>query len=76
MQLNNAMNIITTDSLLTVYTDVAIRLDLAKKELTEKALKGIPDSDISLKSIDQKQKTITRVLQDLKTIRNKKIVHL
>jgi hypothetical protein len=39
-------------------------------------LKGIPDSDISLKMLEEKKLEMQQALNKLKTTRTKKIVHL
>lgn len=76
IQLYDALNKLKTDSLVKVYNEAMVNLNIAKKELAQLSLKGIPDSDISLKSLADKQKQLQREVQRLKVNRNKKIVHL
>lgn len=75
-QLNDAINMIKTDSLMKVYNDAMVNLNLAQKELANLNLKGIPDSDISLKAITDKKRQLQKEVNRLKSIRNKKVVHL
>lgn len=75
-QLNNALNQIRMDSLQRVYNDVAIRLNEVKKEMVEKKVNSIPDTDISLKTIDERRMNLQESLKRLKAIRTKKIVSL
>jgi hypothetical protein len=76
LQLNTALNQIRIDSLQRVYNDVSIRLNEVKKEMVEKRISSIPDSDISLKTIDERRKNLQESLKKLKAIREKKIVSL
>lgn len=76
LQLNTALNQIRIDSLQRVYNDVSIRLNEVKKEMVEQRIKSIPDSDISLKTIDERRKNLQESLKKLKAIREKKIVSL
>ena len=75
-QLNTALNQIRMDSLQRVYNDVAIRLNQVKKEMVENKVKNIPDTDISLKTIDEKRMSLQESLRRLKAMRAKKIVSL
>jgi len=75
-QLSKAVNNIRIDSLQKVYTDVICKLDLTQQELTQNNLPGIPDSDITLKTIDERRQLVQKTLNKLKAVRNKKIVHL
>lgn len=75
-QLTNAVNQLRIDSLQKVYNNVIVKLNDVQKELSLKGLTGIPDSDITLKELEQKKQEALKVLMNLKVIRNKKIVHL
>lgn len=75
-QLSNAVNQIRLDSLQHVYNDVAVKLSEVQHQLTLSGLKGIPDSDVTLVEVERKRREAQRVLNNLKTLRNKKIVHL
>lgn len=75
-QLYDAITRIQTDSLVKVYSDAIVNLNNAQKELTSLSLKGYPDSDISVKTLAEKQRTLQRAVSNLKATRTKKIVHL
>ncbi|HMK25247.1 MAG TPA: M56 family metallopeptidase [Chitinophagaceae bacterium] len=75
-QLTKAVNNIRIDSLQKVYTDVICKLDLTQQQLSQNNLPGIPDSDITLKTIEERRQLVQRTLNRLKAVRNKKIVHL
>ena len=75
-QLNAAVTQMRTDSLVKVYNEALVSLNQAQKELSSLSLKGIPDTDVSLRSIAEKQKQLQREVIRLKNARNKKIVHL
>ncbi len=75
-QLNNALVEIKLDSLQQVYTTVMSDLSTIEKELEKANQPGIPDSDISLKSIEQQKKQVLKVITTIKSARTRKIVHL
>jgi len=75
-KLSDAINRMQTDSLVKVYSEAIVNLDLAQKELNNLSLKGIPDTDISLKALADKQRHLEKSLNNLKATRAKKIVHL
>ncbi len=75
-QLSTAVNQIRMDSIQLVYNKAISKLDGVRKELTLNNIQGIPDSDISLKEIDRKKADVQRALNELKTVRRKKVVHL
>ena len=70
-QLAYAVNQIRFDSIQMVYNKAMSKLEDASKELPLNNLKGIPDTDINLKAIEQK-----KAINELKAVRSKKIVHL
>ena len=76
VKLNSALNQIRIDSLQRVYNDVAMRLNDVKKEMVEQRINSIPDTDITLKSIDDKKRNLQESLRKLKAMRGKKIVSL
>lgn len=76
IQLSDAMNKLRADSLVKVYNDAMVSLNLAQKELRNLSINGIPDSDVSLKSLADKQKQLQKEINRLKTVRSKKIIHL
>lgn len=75
-QLHNAVTMVRLDSLQQVYTDAINRIDLARTEMAESNQSGIPDSDITLKDLEQKRKELLNMTRYLKGIRTKKIVRL
>lgn len=76
MQLDMALNKLKTDSLVKVYNLAAANMAMAQKELKSLALDGIPDSDITLKDLAEKQRQLQKEVRLLKASKNKKIVHL
>jgi hypothetical protein len=75
-QLNNALVEIKMDSLQQVYTTAIAELSSLQKELVKTKQPGIPDSDITLKAVTEHRKEIQKAINTLKSVRNKKIVHL
>ena len=75
-ELNMAINQIRTDSLHRVYNEAAVKLDKVQRELLENQLNGIPDSDISIETIEEKKQIIRQTIDELKGVRKKKIVRL
>jgi hypothetical protein len=75
-QLSKAINNIRIDSLQKVYNEAICKLDMTKKELSLNAITCIPDTDVSLKTIEEKKQQMQSTLNRLKAVRNKKIVHL
>lgn len=75
-ELNMAINQIRTDSLHRVYNEASVKLDKVQRQLLENQLKGIPDSDISIETIEEKKQIIRQTIDELKGVRKKKIVRL
>lgn len=75
-QLSNAVTQLRIDSIQKVYSVALSKLDMAQKELAANNIKGIPDTDVTLKEIEQRKRETQRVLTGLKAIRSKKVVHL
>ncbi len=75
-QLSSAVSQVRFDSLQLVYNKAISKLQVASKELSLNDLKGIPDTDITLKEIECKKMEVQKALNELKKVRNKKIVHL
>ena len=75
-QLAMAVSQVRYDSLQLVYNKAISKLDVARKELSLNDLKGIPDTDITLKEIERRKIDVQKALNELKIVRNKKIVHL
>lgn len=74
--LNTALVEIKIDSVQQVLTQTLSELTSIQKELCENNLKGIPDTDISLENICQKQKNVQNAINKLVLVRTKRIVHL
>jgi len=75
-QLTNAVNQIRLDSLQKVYTSIVVKLNDMNKELTRKNLKSIPDTDITLKEIENKKNEAMKAVIELRNNKNKKVVRL
>jgi beta-lactamase regulating signal transducer with metallopeptidase domain len=75
-QLNTALVDIKLDSLKQVYTAVIADLSSVEKELKKANQSGIPDSDITLRSISQQKKEVQKIINTIKLNRHRKIVHL
>ena len=75
-QLSKAVNNIRIDSLQNVYNEAISKLDMTKRELSQNNLPGIPDTDITIKTIEETKLQVQKSLNRLKAVRNKKIVHL
>jgi beta-lactamase regulating signal transducer with metallopeptidase domain len=75
-ELNKAITEIKIDSLQEAYTSAIAELSSLQKELAENNLKGIPDTDISLKSVEQNKKEVQKAINTLIKVKTKKIVHL
>jgi beta-lactamase regulating signal transducer with metallopeptidase domain len=75
-QLRKAVNNIRIDSLQKVYNEAICKLDMTKQELVRNDLLGIPDTDITLQSIEETKQQVQKNLNRLKAVRTKKIIHL
>jgi hypothetical protein len=76
LQLNNAIKQIQVDSLMTVYNNTMVTLRGVQRQLNNDSLKGIPDTDITLKEIADKQRLVQKALLDLRKVKARKIVRL
>jgi hypothetical protein len=75
-QLGKAVMDIKIDSLQKVYNNVIVDLSTIKEKLDECNLNGIPDTDITLQSIEKNKEQVQKFLNKLRAVRNKKIIHL
>ncbi len=66
LQLNSAIRQIQVDSMVNVYNRAICELDIVKHQLNEDSLTGIPDTDVTLKEIAEKQKLIQKAIIQLK----------
>jgi bla regulator protein blaR1 len=75
-QLSNAVSMVRVDSLHRVYSDAISKIDQARTEMMDNNISGIPDSDVTLKTLEQKRKDLLYINSLLKGVRTKKIVRL
>lgn len=75
-ELNKAINNIKLDSMRQVYSDAMVKLSSLEKELTIKGLKGIPDSDITLESLQKKIAELQKARTKVQAMRNRKVINL
>jgi len=75
-QLYTAITQITLDSLKTVLNAEASQLNRVQEELSANELTGIPDTDITLKDVEQKKQEVNKTLNTLRVIKTKKVIHL
>ncbi|HEY6503762.1 MAG TPA: M56 family metallopeptidase [Chitinophagaceae bacterium] len=75
-ELNKAVAEIKIDSLHQAYTQAMVELTTIQQQLCENNLKGIPDSDISLKAVEQGKKDVQKAINNLIKVKTRKIVHL
>jgi beta-lactamase regulating signal transducer with metallopeptidase domain len=76
VELNNALAEIKIDSTQKVYKLAIANMSELQKEMKENKITGIPDSDITLKSLEEKKKETISTVNKLRSIRNKKIISL
>lgn len=75
-ELSKALVEIKLDSLQKVYTTTVNNLACLEKELLKANEPGIPDTDITLKAVDEKKKEVLKVISTIKSAKARKIVHL
>ena len=75
-ELNTAVTNIQLDSLNRVYSQALANLSQVEKELNEMNITSIPDSDISIETVEARKKEVLRAINTVKKARTKKIVHL
>jgi bla regulator protein blaR1 len=76
LQLSEALVQIRMDSLQQVYNIALSNLTSLEKELTKTQEKGIPDTDITRKKVEEKRTEMEKAINRLKVIRSKKVIHL
>ena len=76
VELGTAVNNIRIDSIQRVYVNVLTNLNTVQNELTQMKVSCIPDSDVSLKSIEAKKKEVEKAINKLNAARVKKTIHL
>ena len=67
---------IRLDSFITVYNVALSNIKIAKQELQDQHLKGIPDSHITICALDSARKVMEESLNQLKAVKEKKIIKL
>ena len=76
MELTTAITNIQIDSLKRVYVTALTNLNMVQTELNELKVSCIPDTDVSLKAIEEKKKLVEKAINQLKAGRVKKTIHL
>ena len=76
LQLDLAVQNIHLDSLNHAYSIALSNLTVLQNELKELDISCIPDTDISIKSLDARKKEVQKAINVIKAVRNRKIVHL
>jgi bla regulator protein BlaR1 len=74
--LNSALVEIKIDSLQQVFVQTMTELSTIQNELCENNLKAIPDTDVSLESIEQNKLKVMKALNTLHKVKARKIIHL
>lgn len=75
-QLDNALVEIKIDSLKQVYTIAIDNLSGLQEELVKDNQCGVPDTDITLQSIENKKNEMQKVINKLKKVNTRKVIHL
>lgn len=75
-ELKNALVEIKLDSLQTVYTAAVNELNCLEKELTKAEVPVVPDTDITLESVESKKKEVIKAINTIRAVKAKKIIHL
>ena len=75
-ELDKALVEIKLDSLQKIYTTVISNLSSLEKELVKAGDPGIPDTDITLETVECKKKEALKAINTIKSARTRKIVHL
>jgi len=75
-ELNKALVEIKLDSIQNVYSNVITNLSCLEKELIKAGEEGIPDTDITLKTVECKKKEVLKVINTIKSAKPRKIIHL
>jgi len=75
-QLDNAINAIKLDSLQQVYTIAIENVSKLQAELIKENQPGIPDSDINVKSLEVKKDELQKVIDSIRKMKPKDVIHL
>ena len=75
-ELDNALAEIKLDSLQTVYTIAIKEISGMQKELVKVNQPGIPDTDVTVKSLETQKIEMQKFIDKIKSAKPKKVVHL
>jgi hypothetical protein len=75
-ELGKALVEIKLDSLQKVYTTVISNLSFLEKELVKAGDPGIPDTDITLETVECQKKEAQKAINTINSARTRKIVQL
>ncbi len=75
-ELNAAMSKIALDSVQQLYTRVLSDLSQVEKEMKAMNETSIPDTDLTLRSIEQKKSEVEKAINIIRAVKTKKVVHL
>jgi bla regulator protein BlaR1 len=75
-QLDNAIAAIKMDSLQQVYTVAIENISNLQSELVKENQPGIPDSDIDVKSLEVKKVELQKVIDRIRKMKPKEVIHL
>jgi len=75
-QLDNAIAAIKMDSLQQVYTIAIENVSKLQEELIKEKQPGIPDSDINVKSLEIKKDELQKVIDSIRKVKRKEVIHL
>ncbi|HEX7845896.1 MAG TPA: M56 family metallopeptidase [Chitinophagaceae bacterium] len=74
--LDLAVSRITLDSLQRVYTKALTELNSLQVQLTENCQHSIPDTDVTVESLEQQKQNLQKAINKLRVVRTKKVIHL
>jgi bla regulator protein blaR1 len=76
IDLDNALAAIKLDSIQQVFTIAFDQVSQLQKELVKSNQPGIPDTDVTVKSLEQKKKEIQVAIDKIRITKPKKVTHL
>ena len=75
-ELSKALVEIKLDSLQKVYTTTVSKLNCLEKELEKANEVGVPDTDITLETVECQKKEVMKAINTIKAVKARKIVQL
>jgi bla regulator protein blaR1 len=75
-ELNRVMSGFTLDSIQKAYNSALVEYNLIQKQLAENNMNSIPDTDITIETIEKQKQELQRSLNKLKSVRTKRTIHL